>query len=64
MCLKFKEEITNPSTPVNLIDDDFKIVFEFSLFTSNIRREVCGVWDSFLSFFKKIEKKKAHNMLF
>jgi hypothetical protein len=22
MCIKFREEITNPSTPVNLIDDD------------------------------------------
>ncbi len=28
MCLKFREEITNPSTLVNLIDDDFGIVFE------------------------------------
>jgi hypothetical protein len=64
MCLKFREEITNPSTLVNLIDDDFEIVFELSLFTSNIKREVCGVWDSFLSFFKKFEKIKAHNMLF
>ncbi len=28
----------------------FGIAFELSLFTSNIRREVCGVWDSFLFF--------------
>jgi hypothetical protein len=38
MCLKFREEITNPFAPVNLIDDDFGIVFELSLFASNIRR--------------------------
>jgi hypothetical protein len=51
MCLKLKEKITNPSNLVNLIDDDFGIAFELSLnIVSNIRREVCGVLDSFLSF--------------
>jgi hypothetical protein len=44
--------------PVNLIDDDYGITFELSLFASNIRGEVCGVLDSFLSFLRKIEKKK------
>ncbi len=39
MCLKFKEEITNPSTLVNLINDDFGIAFELSLITSNIKKE-------------------------
>jgi len=38
MCLKFKEEITNPFALVNLIDDDYEIAFELFLFTSNIRR--------------------------
>jgi len=53
-----------PIYPFNLIDDDYGITFELSLFASNIRREVCGVLDSFLSFKKKIEKKEeAHNML-
>jgi hypothetical protein len=46
-----------------LIDDDFRIAFELSLFASNIRREVCGVLDFFLSFLRKFEEKKAHNML-
>jgi hypothetical protein len=63
MCLKFNEEITNPSTLINLINDDFGITFELSLFASNIKKEVCGVWDSFLSFLRKFEKRKAHNML-
>jgi hypothetical protein len=47
MCLKFRGKITNPSALVNLIDDDFEIFFELYLFVSNIKREVCGVLDSF-----------------
>jgi hypothetical protein len=43
MCLKFKEEITNPFALINLIDDDYEITFELFLFASNIGREVCGV---------------------
>jgi hypothetical protein len=50
MCLKLKEKITNPFALVSLIDDDSKIAFELSLYASNIRREVCGVLDSFFSF--------------
>jgi hypothetical protein len=50
MCLKFKKKITNPNYLVSLIDDDFGTAFELSLFASNIRREICGVLDSFLSF--------------
>jgi hypothetical protein len=50
MCLKFKEKITNPFAPINLVNDDYGIAFELSLFASNIQKEVCGVLDSFLSF--------------
>jgi len=49
-----------------LINDDFEIAFkafELFLFASNIRREFCGVLDSFHFFKIKFEKKKAHNML-
>jgi hypothetical protein len=63
MCLKLREEITNPSTLVNLINDDYWITFGLFLFASNIRREVCGVLDFFLYFQKRIEKRKVHNML-
>jgi hypothetical protein len=59
MCLKFREEITNLSALLSLIDDDSRIAFELFLFASNIKREVCGVLDSFLSL-----KKINHNMLF
>ncbi len=53
MCLKLREEITSPYALDNLIDNDFEIIFELSLFASNIKREVCGVLNS---SFKK-EKK-------
>jgi len=32
------------------------------LFVSNVKRKVCGVLDSFLSFKKKFEERKIHNM--
>jgi hypothetical protein len=40
------------------------VVNEVALMASNIRREVCGVLDSFLSFLTKYEDKKTHNMIF
>ncbi len=46
-----------------MIDDDSRITFELSLFASNIRREVCSVLDFFLSFLRKYEESKVHNML-
>jgi hypothetical protein len=64
MCLKFREEITNLFALINLINDDYEITFKFILFASNIRKEVCGVLDSFLSFLRKCEKREIHNMLF
>jgi hypothetical protein len=57
MWLKLREEIKNSFAPINLIGDDFKIVFKLFLFTSNIKREVCGVLDYFLSFPKKYEEE-------
>jgi hypothetical protein len=58
MYLKCREEIINPFAPISLINDDFGITFELFLLASNIRREVCGVLDSFLSFKKKLKKEK------
>jgi hypothetical protein len=49
MCLKLGKEIKNPFALVNSISDDSRITFELFLFTSNIRKEVCGVLDYFLS---------------
>jgi hypothetical protein len=64
MCLKFKEEITNPYALISLIDDDFGIIFELSLFASNVKRVVCHVLDSFLSFKKKLKKEKLTTCCF
>jgi hypothetical protein len=50
MCLKCKEEVTNSPTQVNLIDDNFGIIFELFLFAINYKKKVCGVLESFLSF--------------
>jgi len=47
--LKFKEENQIASFE-NVMDDDSIVINELSLLTSNIRREVINVIDSFLSF--------------
>jgi hypothetical protein len=44
--------------------NDSIIFYELSLLISNSKREVVNVLDSFLSFLKKYENKKAHNMIF
>jgi hypothetical protein len=41
-----------------LIDDDYEIALELSLFAFNIKKKLCDVLENFLSF-KKIEKKCA-----
>jgi hypothetical protein len=46
------------------MDDHSIVVNEVALMASDIRREVCGVLDSFLSFLTKYENKKTHNMVF
>jgi hypothetical protein len=44
------------------MDNDLGIVFELSLFATNIK-EVCNVLQSFLCFFFKFEEKNLHNVL-
>jgi hypothetical protein len=60
---KIKEEVTNQPSQVNLIDDDFSIILELSLFAWNIKREVCSVLKKFLFRKKRFEERKVHNML-
>jgi hypothetical protein len=48
----------------NLMKDDSIIFDELSLLASNIKGEVVNVLNSFLSFLKKYENRKAHNMIF
>jgi hypothetical protein len=38
------------------MDDDFNVALELFLLASNIKKEVYGVFDSFLSFLKIYEK--------
>jgi hypothetical protein len=42
--------------------DDYLLIFELSLFTSNIKNFLCDVLEFFLSFKKKYEERKTHNM--
>jgi hypothetical protein len=63
MNVKLKKEYGISSNLQDSINDDSIVAHELSLFPSNIRREVCGILDGFLSFFKQYERNKAHNML-
>jgi hypothetical protein len=54
---KAQKKITNPFALVSLINDDYEITFELSLFASNIRREVCDVLDFYFYFFKMKKEK-------
>jgi hypothetical protein len=55
---KLKEDVGIAQTLNQFMDDDFAIILELSLFISYIKKKICGVFDSFLSFQRKYEKKK------
>jgi hypothetical protein len=55
MCLKFKEEFTNPSVQIHLIDDESRVVLKLVLFESNIKKEIYINLKSFLYFLKRDE---------
>jgi hypothetical protein len=57
MCLKCCGKVTNPPTSINLIDDDFGIAFELSLFVIHVKKEVCDVLESFLFIYENMKKK-------
>ncbi len=63
MCLKFKEDIINPSTPINLINDDSRIAFELFCVLSTLEKKFAVFWILFFLFLKKIEKRETHNTL-
>ncbi len=64
MSSKTKEEINVRPSFEFLMDDDLGISFELTSLASNIRSKVFGVLDSFLSFMRTYDKKKAHNIGF
>jgi hypothetical protein len=63
MSLKLKEENKIILSFESLMEDDSIISNELFLLAFNIRREVINVLDLLLSFLKKYENKKAHNMI-
>ncbi len=64
MSLKLKNENKIILSFESLMKDDSIISNELFLLAFNIRREVINVLDSFLSFLKKYENRKVHNMVF
>ncbi len=61
--LKLKENNELLPSFQSLVEDESSFANELTLLASNIRKEVCVVLNCFLSFLKKYEKKKAHNMV-
>jgi len=62
MSLKFKEENQVMFSFESLMDDDSIVANELASLASNLKRQVYGVLDFFLSFLTKYENNKAHNM--
>jgi hypothetical protein len=46
------------------MEEESIVVDELTYFAYNIKKEVCVVLESFFSFLKIFEEKKAHNMGF
>ncbi len=61
MSLKFRDEI-DFATFDNLMEEDGNVVSKLSCLASNIKKEIIQNLDYFLSFFKKNDNMKAHNM--
>ncbi len=60
---KAKEEVNAKPSFESFMDDDSGISFELANLASNIRLEVFGVLESFLSSMKTYDEKKTHYML-
>jgi hypothetical protein len=63
MSLKLKEEPKNAPSFQTLMEEDFGVALELTCLASNIRKDVCGILDIFLSFLKKFDERKTCNML-
>ncbi len=62
--MKLKEDNAPLTYFESLMEDEPSIAEELVLLASNIRKEVCDLLDSFLSFLITYEKKHTHNMVF
>jgi len=63
MSLKLKKENQVVLSFENLMEEDSIIVNELTLLVFNIRKELCGVLDSFFSFLTKYKNKKTPNVI-
>jgi hypothetical protein len=64
MILKLKNVHDVLPSLQNLMEEESIVVDELTLFASNMKKGVCVVLESFLSFLRKFEKNKVHNILF
>ncbi len=63
MSFKTRDEMHLRPFFESFMDDDIGIFLQLVTFVSNIKSEVFGVLDFFLSFLRTSEEKKTHNML-
>jgi hypothetical protein len=63
MSSKLRKEPKNAPSFQTLMEENFDVAFELICLAFNIRKEVCGIFNSFLSFLKKFDERKTHNML-
>lgn len=63
LSLKLKRDSEPLPSFEHLMEDEYSLAKELTLLASNIRKEGCGVLYSFLSFLKKYEENKTHNMV-
>jgi hypothetical protein len=63
MSLKLKKNFKNAPSFQTLMEKFFSVALELICLASNIRKDVCGVLNSFLSFLKKFDERKSYNML-
>jgi hypothetical protein len=62
MSLKLKEGMNHLLVLDAFIDDDSNLNIELGTFARNVKKEVCGVIIFFLSFLKKYDAKRIHNI--
>jgi len=55
-----QEEVINPHTQINLINDDFGIAIELFMFATNIKRAICDVLEFFSNFLNTMKKISQH----
>jgi hypothetical protein len=63
MNLKLKEGMNHLLVLDAFIDDDSNLDIELGTFARNVKKEVCGVIDFFLSFLKTHDVTRIHNIL-